>query len=238
MLRSTIAALGIAALAGSHLTMPLSAQQTQPPPRLVVITGHGEVKAAPDMAIITVGVMTQSQTAREAVSANNAAMAKVIASLKSAAIADKDIQTSNFSVNPRYEYPDNTQPRLIGYDVVNSVTVAVRNLETLGTVLDKVVSEGSNQINGIMFTLANPDPLTDEARKLAVADARRKAEIYAKAAGIGLGRVMSLSESGGGPPPVPVYGRVAMKAEAASSVPVAQGEQTVTVDVNIAWEIN
>lgn len=236
MIRRNFAALGLAALAGS-LAVPASAQETRPPQRLIALAGHGEVKAKPDMAIITVGVLNQGTTAREAVTANNTAMEKVIASLKAAAIEPKDIQTSNFSVNPRYDYQNNVQPRLVGYDVSNNVTVTVRNLAKLGGVLDDVVSEGSNQVNGIMFAIANPDPLEDEARKLAVTDARRKANLYAEAAGVALGTVMSISEGGGAPPPVPMYNRAMMKAEAAPQVPMAEGEQTVAIDVHIAWEI-
>lgn len=236
MMRSAIAALGLMALAGLHPVMPASAQEPDKiPPRLIALTGHGEVKAEPDMAIVTIGVLTQAPAARDAVTANNAAMEKVIASLKSAGIDEKDIQTANFSVNPRYENEDNGPPRLVGYDVSNTVAVIVRNLVKLGGVLDSVVSEGSNQINGIAFDIAKRGPAEDEARKLAVGDARRKAEIYAAAAGIKLGRIMSISE-GAAQPPEPVY-RGAMKADMAS-VPVVQGQQTVAIDVNIAWEIN
>jgi uncharacterized protein YggE len=239
MIRSLIAALGLMALTGSLTTMPARAQDTDRKlPNLIWLTGHGEVKVEPDMAIVTVGVLTQAPAARDAVSANNAAMTKIIATLKSSGLAEKDIQTSNFSVNPRYDYPDNSPPHLEGYDVSNTVSVTVRNLAKLGNVLDDVVSEGSNQINGIAFDLADRDPVEDEARKLAVADGKHKAEIYAAATGVKLGRIASISEGMVAPPPPPVTGRAMMKADAAPSVPVARGEQTVTIDVNIAWEIN
>jgi uncharacterized protein YggE len=235
-MRLTIAVLGLMALAAFNPMMPAFAQETDKNlPRLIVLTGHGEVKGEPDLAIVTIGVLTQAPTARDAVTANNASMEKVIASLKSAEIAEKDVQTANFSVNPRYEDQDSGPPRLVGYDVSNTLTVIVRNLAKLGGVLDNVVSEGSNQINGIAFDIANRDPLEDEARKLAVADARRKADIYAVAAGVKLGRIMSISE-GVAAPPVPLY-RTEMKADT-SAVPIARGEQTIVIDVNIAWEIN
>jgi uncharacterized protein YggE len=241
MIRSLVAALGLLALAGSSLTMPANAQDTDQgtdtkiPPRLIWLSGHGEVRAAPDMAVVTVGVQTTAKTAREAASANNTAMTQVIATLKSAEIAEKDIQTSNFTVNPRYENDDDGPAKLVGYDVSNNVAVIVRDLAKLGSVLDNVVSEGSNQIGGIAFDIADRSPVEDEARKGAVADAKRKAEIYAAAAGIKLGRIMSITE-GAPAGPVPVF-RNAMKVGAAA-VPVAQGEQTVAIDVNIAWEIN
>ena len=236
MNRSIIAAAGLLALAGV-LALPADAQEDKNPPRLIMLTGHGEVKAEPDMAAVTVGVLTEAPAARDAVTANNTAMNKVIATLKSAGIADKDIQTANFSVNPRYEDQDNAPPRLTGYNVSNNVTVTVRDLTNLGTVLDDVVSEGSNQISGIAFDVANREPVEDQARKLAVADAKRRADIYAAAAGVKLGRIMSMSE---GPPmlPVPLARGMAMKAEAAPSVPVAHGEQTIAIDVNIAWDID
>lgn len=208
-------------------------------PRLISLNGHGEVKAKPDMAVVNVGVTTQAQTAREALTQNTQAMEKIFASLKSAGIEGKDIQTSNFMVNPRYDYGQNNNqpPRVVGYDVSNTVTISVKKLDTLGAILDQVVSEGSNQINGVMFAISDDAKLKDEARKLAVADAERKAKLYAETTRISLGPIMSVSE-GTYQPPQPVYYGKAMRADAApSAVPIAEGEQTVAIDVNIAWEI-
>jgi len=207
-------------------------------PRVISLNGHGEVKAKPDMAVVNVGVMSQAKTAREALTQNTAAMEKIFASLKAAGIEAKDIQTSNFSVNPRYDYGQNNNqpPRLVGYDVANSVAVSVRKLDTLGSVLDTVVSEGSNQINGIIFAIADDEKLQDEARKVAVADAERKAKLYAETTRITLGQIMSLSE-GNFQPPQPVFYGKAMRADAAGAVPIAEGEQTVAIDVNVTWEI-
>jgi uncharacterized protein YggE len=237
--RRSLAALGLTGLAAAALATPSLAQESKSMPRLITLNGHGEVKAKPDMAVVNVGVMTQAQTAREALNQNTATMEKIFASLKAAGIEPKDIQTSNFMINPRYDYGQNNNqpPRLIGYDVSNNVTVSVRKLASLGEVLDKVVSEGSNQINGVMFAIADDEKLTDEARKLAVADAERKAKLYAATAGISLGQIMSVSE-GNFQPPQPVYYGKAMRADAApSAVPIAEGEQTVAIDVNVAWEI-
>jgi hypothetical protein len=206
--------------------------------RMITLSGHGEVRMAPDIATVTSGVVTQAATAREALTANNAAMEKVIGALTGAGIEKKDIQTSNFMVQPRYDYNNNTQPpRLIGYDVSNSVTVIVRKIDGLGAVLDAVVSSGSNQINGIAFQVSKPDAAKDEARKLASADAARKAKLYAETLSVKLGKIISISEGGGYQPSVPVQAKM-MRAEAAdASVPIAQGEQIIAVDVNIAWEI-
>ena len=164
-------------------------------------------------------------------------MNALFAALKDAGIAEKDIQTSNFMVQPRYDYQDGKPPKLVGYDVSNTVTVTVRKLAALGLLLDKVVQAGSNQINGIGFDVSKPDAALDEARKLATADAARKAKIYAEAMGVGLGPVMSISESTGYQPPMPMARGKAMMADAAAPVPVAAGEQTLSVDVNITWEI-
>ena len=206
--------------------------------RTISLIGHGEVRMAPDLSIVTIGVMSTATTAREALDANTKAMQAVMASLTGAAIEARDIQTSNFMVNPRYDYGQNNAqpPKVIGYDVSNSVTVTVRKLESLGAVLDSVVSAGSNQINGVMFQVSKPEAATDEARKLAVADALRKAKVYAEASGVSLGQIVSLSEGGGYQPPVPMF--KSMRAEGASAdVPIAQGEQVIAIDVNFTWEI-
>ena len=204
--------------------------------RTITISGTGESRAVPDMASVMMGVTTTGPTAKDALDRNTAAMQELFALLKAAGIAERDIATSNFSVNPRYDYGQNgnESPKIIGYDVSNSVTVTMRQLDMLGALLDKGVASGSNQINGITFMVSKPDALVDEARKLAVADARRKAELYATAAGVSLGNVLSISE-GAAQPPTPVFMKRAQVAE--SAVPIARGEQSLTADVSITWEI-
>jgi uncharacterized protein len=206
--------------------------------RSISMSGHGEARAVPDLASISMGVMTSGATAQEALAANTAAMTKLLGVLKAAGIEEKDTTTSNFSVGPRYDFGQGgTQPpKVVGYDVNNMVTVVVRKTETLGTVLDAAVSAGSNQIQGIMFTVSKPEAMLDIARKEAVAEARRKAELYATAGGFALGQIISLNEGGSYQPPVPVLAK-AMAADAAGAVPIAQGEQTLGIDVNIVWEI-
>jgi uncharacterized protein len=232
MLRFALLATAFAAFA-----MPALAEEARPL-RSISIAGHGEVRGRPDLAIVTIGVLRTADTAREALDANNAAMAEIMAALKAAGIEAGDIQTTNFSVNPRYNYGSsgNEPPKVGGYDVANNVTITVRKLDTLGAVLDKAVSTGSNQINGVMFSFAKPEPMQDDARKLAVADARRKAELYLAAAGASLGQVISISEGAAYQPPVPMMTQ-AKAADGAGTVPVAEGEQAVAADVNIVWEI-
>jgi uncharacterized protein len=235
MLRQIIA-VGVIAV-GSVFMSPAFADDAQLP-RTLSLAGHGEVRLAPDMAVVTIGAMSSAATAREALDANTRAMELIIAALTAAQIEMRDIQTSNFSVNPRYDFGQggSQPPKVLGYDVSNNVSVTIRRLGALGAVLDAVVSAGSNQINGVMFQLAKPDAATDEARKLAIADARRKAKIYAEASGVTLGNIVSISEGGGYQPPIPMF--KTMRAEAMSAdVPIAQGEQVIAVDANVTWEI-
>ncbi|WP_108397171.1 SIMPL domain-containing protein [Devosia submarina] len=210
----------------------------------ITIDGIGEVRAAPDMAIITSGVTTQGATAREALDANSAAMAELVNTLKESGIEARDIQTSGFSVNPDYVYTDERDengytrpPKIAGYQVTNSVTLSVRDLEALGTILDKAVTVGANTINGISFSVADPSDLLDDARRLAFADAREKAGLYAEAADSSLAELVSISESQSfnQPPPMPMY---AMRAEAAAaSVPVEAGELSFSINVTVQWEL-
>jgi uncharacterized protein len=206
--------------------------------RTINLSGHGEIRMVPDLAAVTIGVTSNAKTAGEALAQNTKDMQAVFATLKAAGIADSDIQTSNFSVNPRFIYPNdgsNKPPTLDGYDVVNSVNVVVRKISELGSVLDKVVTAGSNQINGISFSVDNADKALDAARTQAVADARHKAELYATAAGVKLGRIISIAEGGNYQPPPVVYTRAKMAT--AEAAPIAQGEQVLGMDVTIVWEI-
>jgi uncharacterized protein len=235
MLRPTLAAAAIAATLAA--ASPALAQDAKMP-RLISLSGHGEVRRAPDTAVVTAGVLSQGATAAEALAANTSAMNALFAALTDAGIAEKDVQTSNFMVQPRYNFQENKAPELVGYDVSNNVTVTIRKIADLGTVLDKVVQAGSNQINGIGFDVAEPAAFLDEARKLATEDATRKAKIYAAAMGVTLGPVMSISEGVSHQPPMPMARGKVMMADAASApVPVAAGEQRLSVDVNITWEI-
>lgn len=224
------------------MSAPAIAQEAAPAPRLTV-TGHGEVSGTPDTAFVTSGVTSEAETARAALDANTAAMNALIEALKSAGIEERDIQTSNFSVNPNYVYTDQTDangyrlpPRIAGYTVTNTVTVRVRQLDTLGAVLDKSVTVGANTINGISFSVEDPSALYDEARKEAIRDARRKAELYAGETGNELGRIAAISETQGYMPPPQPYAMMA-RAEAAAPVPIQAGELTFSVDVTMSWAL-
>jgi uncharacterized protein YggE len=219
------------------LAMSAAARAEETPARLITLSGHGEVMKAPDMAMLSMGVNSNAATAGEALAANSTSMQALLAALKQAGIDEKDIQTSDFTVQPRLDYGSNNTgqpPKVVGYDVVNMVRVTVREIPALGGILDKAVQSGSNQIGGISFAVKDQQAALDEARKMAVADAIRKADVYAAAAGVALGQIVSISESGGYSPPVPMRAR-AMAAEAAP--PIAAGQQTLAIDVNITWEI-
>ena len=207
-------------------------------PRTISVTGHGEVQAEPDMASIQTGVTTEADTARAALDENSKAMQKMLDGLKEMGIAEKDLQTSQFSIYPVYRNDKTTDnaPKVIGYRVTNQLAVIVRDLTKLGGILDKTVTLGANQMNGIRFSIDDTKALEDEARKAAVKDALHKAKLLAGAAGVAVGRILTIHESGGSTPS-PVYMK-AMRMEAASSVPVATGEQTISANVSMTIEID
>jgi uncharacterized protein len=225
------ARLAAAVAAGTLLTAPALAQSM--PPAIISVTGEATVSAAPDLAQIDGGVTTEAKTAREASDANNAAMGKVLLALKGAGLEEKDFQTSRLSLQPQSAPNRPGPPTIVGYRASNRVTVRLRDVTKLANVIDTMVNAGANDIGGINFTVSEPSKLLDEAREQAVADARRKAEIYAKATGVTLGAPVSISEAGG-PGPIP-YRRLAVGMAAAT--PVAQGEETLQVTVSVSWAI-
>ena len=207
--------------------------------RTISMTGHGEVRAVPDTAQVSLGVTSFGKTAREALTANTTAMTGLMAELTKAGIEKRDITTSNFNVGPRYVNTSNdgsTPAKIAGYDVTNTVTINVRKIESLGDILDQAVSAGSNQVYGISFSVTDADKKLDDARKDALADAKRKAELYASVGGFSVGQVVSVNEGGNAPPVPMVYARAA-RADIAANVPMSQGEQTLGIDVSVVWEI-
>ena len=224
------ARLAAAVAAGTLLTAPALAQSM--PPAIISVTGEATVSAAPDLAQIDGGVTTEAKTAREASDANNAAMGKVLLALKGAGIEEKDFQTSRLSLQPQ-SAPNRTGPSaIVGYRASNRVTIRLRDVTKLANVIDTMVNAGANDIGGINFTVSEPSKRLDEAREQAVADARRKAEIYAKATGVTLGAPLSISEAGV-PGPIP-YRKMAV---GMAATPVAQGEETLQITVSVSWTI-
>tara|TARA_R110002096_G_scaffold166491_1_gene335781 strand:+ start:247 stop:930 length:684 start_codon:yes stop_codon:yes gene_type:complete len=200
--------------------------------RTITITGQGQVSVKPDVAIVETGVVTQAKTAAEALTANTQAMQAVFDAIKELGIEDRDMRTSQFSVNAIHTRPERGEAsRISGYQVSNLVSITLRNLDRVGEVMDRVVSTGSNELRGIRFQVEKPGPLMDGAREDAVKDALRKAKIYVAAAGVALGPVLTINEHGGGGRPQPVFAR-AMAMEAAD-VPIAAGEQTLSTSVTL-----
>lgn len=207
-------------------------------PRRLVVTGNGEASGRPDLARISTGVVVQADTASAALAENTRAMSAVLDQLAASGVAEADVQTSQFAVTPLYERVERAQqsqpPRIVGYQVSNQVTVQVRDLDRLGATLDALVGAGANQLNGLSFEIADPKPLLEQARDAAVADARAKAERYATAAGVTLGRVLSIEE-GGVHVPRPMMR--AAEAMAASAVPIAPGESEISASVTMVFAI-
>src|SRR6202051_3538841 len=230
--RISLATILAAAAAGTLLAVPARAQTE--PPAMISVTGEAQVSVPPDLAQIDGGVTSEAKTAREASEANNAAMGKVLLALKGAGIDEKDYQTSRLSLQPQNSSSKPGGPStIVGYRASNRVTIRLRDIAKLANVIDTLVGAGANDIGGINFTVSQASKLLDEAREQAIADARRKAEIYAKVAGVILGAPLSISEEGNAAP-VP-YRKMA--AGMAVSAPVAQGEETLAVTVSVSWAI-
>jgi uncharacterized protein len=226
------------ALAAALLTSaaPLAAQSA---PTLLTVAAEGRVERAPDVADLSAGVVTQAATASEALRLNAQRMTSVIAALKRTGIADRDIQTSGLNLNPQYLYRENQPPQLTGYQVMNNVSVRVRDLDNMGRTIDALVAQGSNQINGPSFRLDKPDIALDEARVAAIRKARERAELYAKATGLRVGRIAQISETGGMvPPPYPMpVARMESMAAKDASTPIAPGEVEASLTVNVTFEL-
>lgn len=232
-----------AVLAG-FLAMPTAMAQDKQT-STISVSGTGTTSVAPDMALISVGVLREADTAREALDANNKAMAKVLAAMKDKGIAGKDLQTSNFSIQPRYFYPkrkstgEQPPPKITGYVVSNNLDVRVRDLARTGEILDLAVTLGVNSGGQIRFLNDKTDEILKAARIAAVKDATGKARTLTETAGAGLGRILSISENSRLPGPQPLArAKVASAAIEDASVPVASGENTYQINVQISWEID
>lgn len=228
-------ALALAVCAALVAAAPSLANETEQP--AITVSGAGQVSAAPDMAQISAGVVSESPRAADAVKATSAAMQKVLAALDAAGIEKKYVQTNRFDVGPVYADDvsrSGGRPSIVGYRATNQVQVEVHGVDKVGAVLDALVGAGANELGGISFGIAETAPLLDEARRKAIADARRKAELFASAAGVVLGSVLGIDESGGGGPVPVAFGR--MMAESVSA-PVAAGELDLSASVTVRFAI-
>jgi uncharacterized protein len=230
--RIALAAILATGFAASSLPAAPARAESEPP-AVISVTGEAKISAPPDLAQIDGGVTSEAKTAREASEANNAAMGKVLLALKGAGIDEKDYQTSRLSLQPQSSSKSNGPPTITGYRASNRVTIRLRDVTKVANVIDTLVGAGANDIGGINFMVSQASKLLDEAREKAIADARRKAEIYAKAAGVTLGAPLSISESGA---PAPIVFR-RMAAGVAESAPVAPGEETLQLSVSVSWAV-
>jgi uncharacterized protein len=235
--------LTLALATTAMIAVPFAALADETPRPRIIVTGEGEAAIAPDTAVLSLVVMEEKPTAREALTANNESMAKVLDGMKKAGIADRDLQTSGFNIEPRYVYPENKDgkqqpeaPKITGYAVSNSLSVRVRDLKKVGEILDQSVSLGVNQGGNLLFTNDKPDAILEEARKKAVASAISKAKTLSTAAGVELGKIVEISEQSRNPRPMPMA-QSKMMQMAADSVPVAAGENTYNVTVDVTFEL-
>lgn len=226
----TLGTTGAARSQASILRPPISAYAVS---EGITASGHGEVKVKPDIALITIAVTTQSKDQAEAVSQNAARTTTTLAALRAAGIAVKDIQTQSYTLQPQYDY--NVSPAVLtGYQVTNSVQTTVRDLTKVGLVIDKTTSAGASQVNGVSFDLSDRSQAESQALALAVASARRKASVMASAAGVDIGRLLTLTEGGSAPPVQPVFVMRAM-AKGAAETPIADQQITVTADATLVY---
>lgn len=234
------------ALALSTAAIPLTAHaqvgsEIQMPPisgTRLDVSATGEVTRVPDVAIISAGVVTRSTTASAAIQQNSAKMDRVFGALKRAGVAERDMQTTSINLNPEYRYEEGKAPQLVGYTATNQVTVRFRDIRSSGQILDALVAEGANQINGPTLTIDKPEAALDEARMDAVMNGRARAELYARAIGKRVGRVVSISEGGGNypvPPPMP-YAAMEARAQAADTK-IVPGEQKLQATVAMVFDL-
>jgi uncharacterized protein YggE len=228
-MRALILMMFIAAMPLGAVTPAAAQAQSE---RSVTVHGDASVNVVPDRATISVGVSSRGKTARDASEANNKAMEKVLAALREGGISERDIRTEYLSLQPLHEDGRGGNVRIVGFQASNSVRITLRDIGQVGAVLDRLIAAGANEISGIQFDVSDRSKRLDGARAEAVADAKRKAEILAKAAGVRLGRATVIVEDGGRPP-VPVM----MRAAPAAATPVAPGEQTLQANVTVSFEL-
>jgi len=203
----------------------------------IQVSATGIANMAPDMATVSAGVVTQGKTAREAMFGNATKMTSVFEELEAAGIEKKHITTSQLSLQPKYNYQNRQSPKIDGYEARNTVSAKTYNLDDVGAMLDALVKAGVNNINGVQFSIKDSKAAKDKAREDAIREAREKAESMASAAGVKLGKLKSLSESGGNYRPQPVAYAARSLESASASTPVAAGEQSISVTVNMSYDI-
>lgn len=233
--------LAVALLAFAAPMLPVAAQDNSytvaADSTLLSVSAQAEARRVPDVAAISAGVVTQATDANAAMRANAGQMAKVMAAIKAAGIAERDIQTSGINVNPQYRYIENQPPAITGYQASNTVNLKVRDIAKLGKVLDALVASGANQVNGPSFEIDQPEAAYDEARRGALEKAQARAAMYAKALGMRVRRIVSISEGGGFRPPVPMPMMAMARGKAEADTTVSPGETTLAANLDVVFEL-
>ncbi len=243
MFRPAASLLLAASLATGALAMTSAHAQSAVPGvaatdgTLLSVTARAEASRVPDVAGLSTGVVTQAADANAALRANSAQMAKVVAAIRAAGIAERDIQTSGISIHPQYRHSENQPPVITGYQASNTVSLKVRDIARLGEVLDALVASGANQVHGPSFEIDQPEVVYDEARREALKLAQARAAMYAESLGLRVRRIVSISEGGGFQPPVPMMMKSAAMDARMESAPVAPGETTLSVSLDVVFEL-
>lgn len=238
--KASIAALSFALVLGS-LAMTASAQtpavQASSDGTLLSVSASGQASRAPDVATASAGVVTQAADAATAMRENATQMNRVIAAIRAAGVAERDVQTAGISIHPTYRHVQDEEPRITGYSASNTVNLKVRDIARLGEVLDALVASGANNVNGPSFGIDKPEAVYDEARRQALEQARARADMYAETLGLRVRRIVSISEGGGMRAPQPLFAMRAMAADASESTPVAPGENTLSANLEVVFEL-
>ena len=233
--------LAIPAAAQDHVGVPaappMKGERLLAAPATLTLTASADAARAPDQLRLTAGVISNAATAAEAMAANSARMNAVLAALKAAGVAQKDVQTTGLSLNPQYRYQPEQQPILTGYQARNAISIRTARLADAGKLVDAAIKAGANEVQGPEFGLINPDAALDAARTAAVASGRARAELYAAAAGLKIKRITSISEGSAGPDPGPRPMMRTMAEAEASAPPVQPGEIALSVQVTMSFEL-
>ncbi|ATE65950.1 SIMPL domain-containing protein [Rhizorhabdus dicambivorans] len=223
---------------------PLMAQEAPAPSHMLAgtrldVVASGEVSAVPDIATIGAGVVTQAPTAAAAMAENAQRTAATVAAIRKAGVADRDIQTTSVSLSPQYRYAENLPPAIVGYQASTRVSVRFRDVRKAGPILDSLVAAGANQIDGPTLSIDKPEPLLDQAREKAVAAARARAALYARAAGLQVKRIVAISEGSFEPMPIvrPMPMMAMARAEKAADTMIEAGEQKIAISLSVTFEL-
>lgn len=228
-------------LAGSalqaHAQAPAASIHAPADGTLLSVSSHAEARRVPDIATVSAGVVTQAGDANAAMRQNAEQMARVVAAIRAAGIAERDVQTAGVNLNPQYRYAENQPPVITGYQATNTVNATVRDLSRLGRILDALVATGANQISGPSFDVDGKDEAYDEARREALDQARRRAQMYAKTLGLRVRRIVSIDESAGQGAPRPMFARAKVMSADMAETSISPGENVLGITLDVVFEL-